>query len=247
MSFKKQLWVVFLLSALLFLIIGCSKDEENPVAPAPKTDPPEFQLNDVTLPSKMVNSSDEKAKQAISLMDEAMSFEGTGCVFNAPDGATVLSEGMSAWEYSWKEGNLTKRLAITSLSSINQRKWQLYYTGSADGVTYSDDWRFMDAGQTIDQSGGHVYIYKANTKQIIQEWTWRTEKGVYTFEKSNYADPKMSVEIVVRADNSGKVERFVPSTTGSMMHDLLINWNASGDGTWWVYQNGMTTGDGSWN
>lgn len=243
----KKLFLVMALCLGLIFVIGCSSDKENPVKPTEKTPPPEFKLRDITVPTKMMNSADEKAKLASSLIQASVSFEGTGCVFSKPDGATILSESTSAWEYTWTEGSLTKRLAITSLSSINQRKWQLYYTGSANDVTYEDDWRFMDAGQSMDMSSGHVYVYKDNTKQIILEWTWRTSNNVYTFEKYDHSETKCKVEIIVKPDGSGKVERFSMSTTGSLMHDLLVNWTADGSGTWWTYDNGINIGSGSWN
>lgn len=243
----KKLFVLTALCMGLFLILACSSDEEGPVKPTEKAPPPpDFQLQDITVPDKMMNSADAKAKLALDLIEATTSFEGTGCVFTPPEGATALTESKSAWEYSWVEGALTKRLAITSLVSINQRKWQLYYTGSTDGVTLAD-WRFMDAGQTTDLSSGHVYVYKINTKQIILEWTWRTDKGTFTLEKYDHADPRTKIEIILRADKSGKVERFALSTTGSMMHDLLINWDANGNGTWWTYENGVTKETGTWN
>jgi len=245
--FYKKLLVLMAFCMGLFLIIGCSSDEENPVTPTEKApDPPEFQMQEITVPDNMMNSGDAKAQLAISLIEAARSFEGTGCTFEAPSAATVLTESKSAWEYSWVDGSLTHRLAITSLASINQQKWQLYYTGSKDGVTL-EDWRFMDAGQTTDLSSGHVYVYKLNTKQIIQEWTWRTDRGTYTLEKYDHGESTSKIEIIIKADGSGKVERFVPSTTGSMLHDLLVNWTASGTGNWWVYENGMTKESGSWN
>ena len=246
MLYKKQLCFFVLMCAVLLFVVGCSEDEESPVKPTPKTEPPEFQLRDITFPDKMKNSTDEKAQLAMTVIQGAMSFEGTGCIFAPPSGAEVLAETQTAWEYSWQEGNLTKRLAITSLTSINQRKWQIYYTGSADGITYEDNWRFMDAGQTTDLGGGHVYVYKPNTKQIINEWTWRTESGKYTFETYDYSTPKLNIEIIINSNKSGKVERFVPSATGVMMHDLLISWDKNGNGSWWTYESGVTTGSGTW-
>jgi len=243
----KKLLVLMAFCMGLFLLVACSSDEENPVTPAEQApDPPEFQMQEMTVPESMMNSGDAKAQLALSLIEEAQSFDGTGCVFEAPSGATVLTESKSAWEYSWVDGSVTKRLAITSLMSIDQQKWQLYYTGSKDGVTL-DEWRFMDAGQTTDMGSGHVYVYKLNTKQISLEWTWRTDKGTYTLEKYDHGDSMSKIEIISRPDGSGKVERFTPSTTGSMLHDLLVNWTASGAGTWWVYENGMTKESGSWN
>ncbi len=243
----KKLFTMTALCMGLFLFFGCSSDEEGPVKPTEKAPPPpDFELREITVPDKLANSGDAKAQLAMNLVDQAMSFEGTGCVFAAPEGATVLAESKAAWEYSWVEGALTKRLAITSLSSINQRKWQLYFSGSTDGASL-EDWRFMDAGQTTDLGSGHVYVYKTNTKQIILEWTWRTNQGQYTLEKYDHSDPRSKIEIILRADGSGKVERFTLSTSGSLMHDLLINWAADGSGTWWTYENGMTKETGSWN
>lgn len=245
--FYKKLLVLTAICMGLFFIVGCSSDEEGPVTPTEKApDPPEFQMKELSVPDHMMNSGDAKAQLAVSIIEAAQSFVGTGCVFAPPEGATVLTESKSAWEYSWAEGAVTKRLAITALTSINQHKWQVYYTGTKDGVAL-DNWRFMDAGQTTDLSSGHVYVYKLNTKQIIQEWTWRTDANSFTLERYEHAEPRSKIEIDIKTDHSGKVERFVPSTTGSMMHDLLINWKADGTGNWWVYENGMTKGSGSWN
>jgi len=245
MSLKNVLWLFMLLSFALFLFNGCSSDEENPITPAPRSDPPEFNLQDVSFPDKMQNSTDEKAKLAISLVNEAMSFEGTGCVFGPPSGATVNSETQTAWEYSWEDGGLTKRLAITLLSG--QRKWQQFFTGSADGIAY-DNWRSMDAAQKTDLTIGHVYLYKANTGQIAEEWSWHTlENNKYVFKKQKYVDPVSKIQITFEENNAGNIESYKPGSTGSLVYDVLITWDAAGNGSWRTFQDGTPLDNGTWN
>lgn len=245
MLLKQWRWSVILLPCMLCLLVGCSSDEENPVTPTPAPKPPAFELRKVTFPQKMLNSTDTMAKMAISLVTDAMSFEGTGCVFEAPKNAKALAETKSAWEYSWEEGGVTKRLAITLLPDLNKRKWQVYITGMMDGVSY-DNWLFMDAAQLTDLSSGNVTlnIKVNNRKQLLHYWTWRMEGNNYLFEDSHYKTGVLekTVLITINSDNSGSIERKVP-----IMVDLRINWDKEGNGMWSTYENGVPKDNGSWN
>ncbi|MBN1559349.1 hypothetical protein JW998_03820 [candidate division KSB1 bacterium] len=244
MSCRKVLRMFVLVLLVLFIFAGCSSDEENPIAPTPKSNPPKFNLQEIAFPQKMVNSTDEMAQRAISLVDDAMSFEGTGCVFDPPEGAEVLAETQTAWEYSWQDAGLTKRLAIILISE--QHKWQQFFTGTADGKTY-DNWRYMDAAQKTDQSMGHVYLYKAVTTQIGQEWSWHTlDNGNYIFKVQNYGESPAKIEITFEPGNAGKIESYKAGTTGALVYDLVITWNANGSGSWRTYQNGAPVDNGTW-
>ena len=245
MLFKKLVLSCVLITFIVLILGGCSSDEENPVTPTPKPEPPDFALKEVTLPEKMVNSTDTMAQQAISIIESAMSFEGTGCVFAPPTGAEVLAENQTAWEYSWQESNLTKRLAIILISG--QYKWQQFFTGTADNNSY-DSWRFMDAAQKTDQTIGHVYLYKPVTMQIAQEWSWHTlDNNNYVFKRQSYVEPISKVEITCATDKSGGIESYKPGTTGALVYDLVVDWNADGSGSWRTFQNGMTLANGTWN
>lgn len=240
---KKMLWLLMLVF-LLVLLAGCSSNEENPIAPTPKSEPPEFALKEVSFPQSMTSSTHTMAKKAIEMVTDAMNFDGTGAFFTAPTGAQVLLESKVAWEYSWDTANLNRRLAITLLSG--QYKWQLYYTGTANNVTF-DNWRFMEAVQKTDKSNGHIYMYRENTGQIVQEWVWYTlEKDEYKFVAQDFGDAKSKIEITLKADTSGKVEFYLPSTSGGLVYNMRMSWDAQGAGAWWTYDNGVQKESGTW-
>jgi hypothetical protein len=242
MLFKKQLWTCIIIAIVL---AGCSSDEENPVKPKPKSDPPEFLLREISVPTTMQNNADAKAKEALALIDEAMSFAGSGCVFLPPDGATALVESNTAWEYSWDEGGLTKRLKIDLYTG--QRKWQLFLSGSAEGVSY-DNWRFMDAGQKTDLTIGHVYLYEHGSSQPMEEWSWHTlGTQDYVLQRQLFVDPIGKIVVTIRPDKSGKIEKYVAGSTSGLVYDKLFTWDASGSGTWRTYNDGQPVDNGSWN
>jgi hypothetical protein len=243
MSYKKWFFILGVALAIV-LLSACSSNEENPVAPTPPK-PPEFTLKSFNFPTKMVQSADEMAKKALSLAAECTSFEGTGCIFAAPQNAQAIKEASGDWEYQWVTGTLTQVLKMTAGSG--RMTWQLYLNGSDDGKNYIN-WRRMDAVQKSDQSNGHVYLYKDGTQQISFEWVWYTlETNDYKFVKQWYNEPTGKIEFTIKEDQSGKMERFVPSSKGSMVYDLRITWNADGTGAWWTYSEGVQTGNGIWN
>lgn len=222
----------------------CSSDEESPTTPTQTYDPPTFTVNSVTFPAAMESSSDDMAKETISEIEKAMTFEGTGCCFCAPNACETVKNEKTAWEYSWKEEELTRNLKITAISGRNM--WQVFYDGSADGVNFSS-WRYQDALQTTDQSDGHVHLYKEGTNQLQLEWVWYTlENGDYKFIKQCFSDPCFKYDIVSHPDNSGKLERFAMSSTGNLVYDLRVSWDAEGNGAWWTFSDGAQTDSGTW-
>lgn len=244
MSYKKWFFILGV-TLMIVLLSACSSDEENPVAPPTPPKAPEFTLKSFNFPTKMVQSADEMAKKAMTLAAECTSFEGTGCIFAAPQNAQAIKEESGDWEYQWVTSTLTQKLKMTAGSG--RLTWQLYLNGADDGVSYVN-WRRMDVVQRTDQSNGHVYLYKAGTQQISLEWVWYTlETKDYKFVKQWYEEPTGKIEFTIKEDKSGRMERFAPSSKGSLVYDLRITWNADGTGAWWIYSEGVQTGYGTWN
>jgi hypothetical protein len=243
MSHKKW-FLIFGAALMIVFLFSCSSDEENPVTPT-KPKPPEFTLKPFDFPAKMVQSADEMAKRAMTLAAECTAFDGTGCIFAAPQNAQANKEESGDWEYQWITGTLTQKLKMTAGSG--RLTWQLYLNGSENGINYVN-WRSMDAVQRSDQSNGHVYLYRTGTQQISIEWVWYVlETNDYKYVKQLYDDPTEKIEFTIMEDKSGKMERFVPSSKGGLVYDLRITWNADGTGAWWTYNEGVQTGYGTWN
>lgn len=244
MCYKKYLTV---LAAVLFIFLigGCSSDEESPVAPTPPPKAPAFELKAIDLPNGLLQSTDAKAKLAVQLIDEVNSFEGTPCVFAAPTGAQAVKEVTGSWEYQWITGSLTQNLKITAAEG--RLTWQLFWDGVDQGKSFTN-WRKMDAVQRTDESNGHVYLYLEGSQQITMEWVWYTlENGDYTMVKQNHQEPISKIDITIKTDKSGKLERFSKNSKGSLVYDLRITWAADGAGEWWTYTDGVQSDYGKWN
>ena len=244
MSYKKWLFITGV-ALMIVLLFACSKNEENPVTPTTPPKAPEFTLKPFAFPQKMLQSADEMAKRALTIADECLVFEGTGCIFAAPQGATAIKEETGQWEYQWVTGGLTQNLKITA--GGGRLTWQLFWNGTEGGQSYAN-WRKMDVVQRSDQTNGHVYVYKPATTQIALEWVWYTlDSGDYKFVKQWYDEPTGKIELTFKEDKSGRLERFAPNSKGNLVYDLRINWNSDGSGAWWTYHDGVQTGYGTWN
>ncbi len=231
--------------ALVTLFAACSSEKESPVTPTQPPKPPQFKLKAFDFPDKLVQSTDAMAKQVTAMADQVTNFEGTGCIFDPPQNAQAVKEETGNWEYQWTAEGLTQTLKITA--GGGRYTWQLFFTGSKEGIGF-DNWRKMDVVQRTDLTNGHVYLYKEGSTQIEVEWVWYTlDNGDYKFVKQTYGEPNSKIEITIKTDRSGRIERFAPNSKGNLVYDLRITWNADGSGAWWTFNDGVQTGYGTWN
>lgn len=244
MLIKKAIIAAAMASLLLLVIAGCSSNEENPIAPPTTPKAPTFTLKEIIFPQHMLNSTDAHAQQAIALVTDALDFESCGCVFAPPTEAEAVKETSGEWEYKWTTGDLTQTLQISAVSGRNS--WKVFYDGSQNGTNFNN-WRFMDVVQSTDLSSGHITLFKAGTVETEMEWVWYTlEQNEYKLIKQYYGDPPYKIDISVKKDNSGKIDKFAPNTSGSMVYDVKFSWAADGTGSYWTFEDGKQTGFGTW-
>ncbi len=240
---SKKAGVVIIALSFVLIIAGCSS-EESPITPTTTPKPPEFRLKEITFPQHMLNSTDPMAQQAIAIVTEAMDFETCGCIFVPPEGAETIKESSGEWEYRWKTGDLTQTLQITAVSGRDS--WKIFYDGVKDGDSFNN-WRFMDAVQSADLSSGHVTLFKPVSLIIEMEWVWYTlQAGEYKFVKQYFGDPPYKIDISVKPDKSGKIDKFKPNSSGNMVYDIKFAWNADGSGSYWTFEDGKQTAYGVW-
>jgi hypothetical protein len=244
MLIKNSAFAVCISFLIFFLIAGCSSDEENPITPTPPQTPPDFSLQEITLPQNMLHSTNTLAKQAITTIDEAIDFARCGCTFEAPDEATLEKAEGGEWEYTWSVVDLTKTMQITAVSG--RYTWKIFYDGTQTGQEYNN-WRYMDAVQSTDLSSGHVTLFKAGTVTTELEWVWYTlENTDYKLIKQYYGDPSYKVEITIKTDNSGKIDKFKRNSSGSMVFDVKYAWTSDGSGSCWTFEDGVQTSFNTW-
>ena len=192
----------------------------------------------------MSSSTDVNAQQAISLVTDALDFESSGFVFAPPNEAEAVKEKSGEWEEKWSSGDLPQTLHIEAVSGRN--RWKIFYEGAQGGKTFNN-WRFMDAVQRPDLSSGHVTLFKVGTVETEVEWVWYTlEQNEYKIIKQYYGDPPYKIDISIKSDNSGKVDKFAPNSSGSMVYDVKFSWAADGTGSYWTFEDGKQTGFGTW-
>lgn len=241
---NKLFWSFVIVVGVVFLFVSCSSDDESPVAPTKKPQPPTFSLATISIPQKMIESTDTMAQLAIQLINEAQSMEQAIGLLTAPQNAEVVKAETGEWEYKWVVGALTQTLKITSTEG--RYTWRMYLDGTEGGINYIN-WRFLDAAQQSNKSNGHVYLFKLGTQQIESEWVWNTlSNNDYQFTRECHDESCKKTDITIKLDNSGKIERYVKSSTGSSVYDLRISWDVNGNGTWWTYEDGQETGYGTW-
>jgi len=244
MFIKRSALVISGLSLLILIIGGCGSDEENPITPTLPPQPPTFQTKAIDLPQAMLNSSNDMAKQAIAIVEETLQFEPYGCRFEAPADAEAVKEKAGDWEYKWTTNGLTQTLQITSVSG--RTTWKIFYDGSDGSQTYNN-WRFMDTVQSTDLSSGHITLFKAGTNMTEIEWVWYTlELDVYKLIKQFYGEPPYKIEITVKPDKSGKIDKFTRNSAGNMVYDVKFSWNEDGSGSYWTFEEGVQTSFGTW-
>ena len=244
MFIKKAAFAIFIICLVFLLVAGCSNDEENPITPTPTPKAPVFALKEITLPQHMLSSDDAMAKQAIAMVEEVLDFESCGCLFAAPGDAETIKAESGAWEYKWSAGDLTKTMQITAVSGRDS--WKIFYDGSMDGRNYNN-WRYMDAVQSSDLSSGHVTIFKAGTVTTELEWVWYTlEYNDYKLIKQFYGESPYKIEITIKPDNSGKIDKFAHNSSGNMVYDVKFAWKVDGTGSYWTFEDGVQTSFGTW-
>ena len=238
---------VFLMLLVFSFFAACSDDDDGngPNEPDNGDDPPELNVQQITVPQKMqtaANGGDPGAAQAVSYIQLANMLPSYAQLLNPPaDAGKVPSISATAGEWTWTQGGAT--FTLTSTESGNTYSMTLTVDGSYQGETYNGQ-IIMEASGQLDGSQGQLKFYEPGTSAPVLIFNWETlaDNTYHVTIDSNQGSSSANIELYSYPDGSGSLDI---NTQGAGSWD--IDWNADGSGTWAQYDaSGGLANQGSW-
>ena len=230
--------------AAVLVFAACSKKDSNPVTPTTE-EAPQLNLQNITVPDAMKQSSDIHAQIVVGYMQMANIFTSSMAGYVNPPSSTAPAKRQgNLWEYNWTLDALTVIVRITD--DADKYSWVTQFQGSDANYTYQN-WIAYRATQSKDATSGSFTIYAPNTTVVIAQYTWNLDDaGALHFNIVTAAlQQGNTYSGVLNADKSGTLE---VSQTADGQTVLLekYQWNADGSGRWWTYENGKVKESGTW-
>jgi hypothetical protein len=239
----------FLMFATIFSFIlfsGCSKDDNNQPQPQPEQNTKEYKAKKITIPDAMAQSDDYGAQMATAYINmvngmatygDMLNPPGKSCVTNFKDGGTETY----TWDVSDDTGNYTITLKIWSAEGTTY--WEMYITGKFEEYQMNN-FKFIEATQSEDGSKSTFVVYDPETGNKYMSITWTTSSdGTLDLIFEVYNETFLHIQI--NADGSGSLE-LKEWQMNDYVTTFKIQWDASGHGQWWQYDNGEVSDSGSW-
>ncbi len=239
-----SLSVLLLFSMGLIALSGCNKNDPEP-ANGDDFKFGLFDLETITTPEAMQQSSDPHAQQANAQVLSLNTFKIYQAFFLFPGGAEKSNtpiNGRRAGDYTvyrWSSGDGSE-IAYQYRQVGDEILFDIFVKENG-----SDYVKFIDGKQTISRSAGVMYIYEKgfnSTTLVAVEYTWNYQNDTSTSSMKTFGDDEFLLEVVSKDDKSGVLtlkENGVISGTWS--------WNTAGAGTWVDYNaDGSVNDQGSW-
>lgn len=239
------IWIIVIL--FISLLFSCSDDGGST---GPEETEPEWETQTVTVPDNMQQSQDPMVQMAVGHINTANNMMNTYSSFlQPPEKAKVSSPGSyyekeGPWTYSWSENNLTITLTINE--SEDDYEWTVVLDGT-DGEYNYDNWTYIYATTSQNNSNGHIKVYKQVTDNVGAEVIWSTDDaGVFNMTIEQFYDTQTKSELISNPDGSGEVNHY-EYMEGSYVIQFKAEWQTDGSGEWWIYDdNGEVENSGSW-
>jgi hypothetical protein len=248
---QKKLFLPLLVISLfvLFLLTNCS---DSSFTEPEKSSPPEFQMQAISLPNNMANSSDPNVQRVMSYITMANVYSQYSNLLVPPGG--VENQGNNdgpLWVYSWDVDNdeygvFTATLTIEEDREGNLYLFELIVDSLLDGQEL-EQFSFIKGQQSMDGTEGELKINDPNPEnEILALVTWNsTEEGIYTLTIVEYN----SYEIHINLDenDAGSLEVYQFEDNGDKNLIFKAVWNSDGTGDWYSYdENENEEDNGSW-
>lgn len=236
--------VLSLFSVGLIFLSSCNKNDPEPA----KGDDFKlglFDLETITTPEAMQQSSDAHAQQANAQVLSLNTFKIYQAFFLFPVGAEKSNtpiNGRRAGDYTvyrWTAGDGSE-VAYQYRQVGDEILFDIFLKENG-----SDYVKFIDGKQFIGRSAGVMHIYEKgfnSTTLVAVEYQWDYQNGKSTSSMKTFGDEEALLEVISNEDKSGELtvkENGVVRGTWS--------WNAAGTGTWVEYNaDGSISDQGSW-
>jgi hypothetical protein len=247
---KRQLlhWVMAL--AVVGALAGCS-DNNNPAGPGDGGNgdqPPEFTLQQVSVPDAMRQSNDPYAIVTVSYVGLANSFSSWFGYFTPPSSAKIArptgTQDGPPWVYTYSQGGVSVTLTIDEEG--DHYTWDVVANGN-DGETTYDNFHYLHGERAMDESNGSIVLNDPESLSTAAEWEWSlSSSNVYSFLMTAYdVTEDLQIDLVANPDQSGQLE-YRTGTNNEYVPEFGSQWQSSGAGTWQEYSDGEVVDSGSW-
>jgi len=246
----KTIKFLFLLTTVFSLILttGCKKDNDT----EPQGNAQEFQLQTVTVPDAMAQSSDPGAQEATGYLYMVNGLASYSAMMTPPKSASAghfKSTSGNPEIYTWNvddgdNNNYSVTLTITETPELY--RWELKVDGLFDGHQMHDI-VFLEAEQYKDGHDNTFTIYdldKPLKPAIVFNWHKTDDGGFYL----SYEEPQdIQVIITINPDNSGGIGAKDWSEEHMVYEQsYTATWDSSGHGEYWEYEDGEVIAHGTW-
>lgn len=241
----KTLKFLALFTTMLFLILaaGCKKDEDT----SDKSKTPVYEAKTIEIPDAMALSTNYGAQETqayISMVNGMASFGG---MLTPPAKSTAIKhlKDSGTETYSWdvNEGtsNYSVTLNVTETSSMIS--WECILTGIMEGITFNN-FTYIRAEEYKDGSSSRFTLYDWETSGINMDLSTQVLGSGITIFTLEMPD-RMIVSLNIKADESGTME-FKDWINGQYITTFESEWDATGHGEYWEYDDGNLIDHGVW-
>ena len=241
-------FLIFFTAILSFIFINGCKKKDNP---QPNDNVRAFQVETITEPDAMAQSSDPGAQMASGYINMANGMSAFGAMMVPPKSTPARhyknSNDNNPEIHTWKiddgENNIYNvTLTITETSELY--KWEMKVDGLVDGHQM-DNFIFIKAEQYKDGHDNTLTIYdqeKPLTASFIFKWHKTNDVAYLTFEEPQ----SIYLSYVVNPDNSGSVDAKEWTEDQEYQTTYTASWDSTGHGEYWEYEGGEVTNHGTW-
>ncbi len=227
----------------LIMVAGCKKDEDT----SDENKMPAYEAKTIEIPDAMAQSSNvgaQETKSYISMINGMASF---GSMLTPPAKSTankhLKDSGTETYSWEVNEGtsNYTVTLNVTETASVIS--WECILNGIMEGITFNN-FTYIRAEEYKDGTGSRFTLYDWETSGINMDLSTQVQLNgitVFTLEMPE----KMIVSLNIKADGSGTME-FKDWINGQYITTFESEWDATGHGEFWEYDDGNLIDHGVW-
>lgn len=240
----KTLKFLVLLTSIfaLILVTGCKKDDD----PEP-VNMPQYEVKTVEVPEVMAQSSDQGAQMTAAYISMVNSMSGYGAMMIPPSKSSVVTNlkvgGVETYTWTFEEGSDNFTITLTVEETSNKYYWKMEISGFIEG-SQINNFTYMEAEEAKDGSSGKFTVYDWEEQGVMMETIW-TEDGNGTFNFTFEVPNEILLSMVSYTDGSGSIE-FKDWYNNQWLLEFAANWDATGHGQWWEYDEGILYAEGTW-
>ncbi len=240
----KNLKTLFLFPLFLLgiLFTGCEKDstviDQNQQAA-------EYHVKTITVPDAMTQSSDPGAQMAVAYINMVNSMSSYATMMNPPDEISNKSLKSDEESFTWvvDDGTNSYTVLMKTWESDYKTVWEMYITGIMEGHSL-DNFKYIEAIQLSDGSSSTFTVYDLDTGEMYMDFTWLLYED-NSLDATFTVFNESKIHMLINQDGSGSLE-FSEWIMSAFWNTYKAQWDTTGHGQYWEYDDGVETNQGSW-